>query len=53
MNKTFYKEHFTTDLWLSVTCDNNLAIACHWVNSSWEMRKIVLDFVDVESQQDG
>ena len=53
MNKASYKVHFTTDLWLSVTCDNYLAITCHWVNSSWEMRKIVLDFVDVKSKQDG
>ena len=53
MNKIIYKVNFTTDLWSSVTCDNYLAITCHWVNSSWKMRKIVLDFVDVESKQDG
>ena len=45
--------NFTTDLWSSVTCDNYLAITCHWVNASWKMRRIVLDFVDVESKQDG
>ena len=46
------KVHFTCDLWLSVTNDNYLAITCHWINPNWQMRMLILDFIDVESKQD-
>ena len=42
----------TCDLWLAVTNDHYFVVTCHWINDNWQIRNLILDFVDVHSKQD-